>query len=163
MARTILLRRLEHAARTRTELAETLQQRAVPRDVAERVLDRFEEVGLIDDRLFARMWVESRQAGRGLAKRALKEELRRKGLREDDIAEAVGRVTPDAELASARGIALRRASALEGLPRQTQIRRLRGALARRGYSADVTATVAREVLGPHWQEGVSDDDCTCAG
>ncbi|MGB8022069.1 MAG: regulatory protein RecX [Candidatus Nanopelagicales bacterium] len=146
VARTILLRRLQQAPRTRTELAETLQERAVPPDVADRVLGRFEEAGLVDDRLFARMWVDSRQAGRGLSTRALREELRRKGVADDCIAEAVGRVTPEAELAAAREIVLRRASSLRGLPRPTQIRRLTGILARRGYSADVRARVVREVL-----------------
>ena len=80
VARTILLRRLEAAPRTRAELATTLRERNVPDEVALRVLDRFEEVGLIDDRVFARMWVESRQRGRNLSGRALRSELRRKGV-----------------------------------------------------------------------------------
>lgn len=130
----------------------------MPPDVAARVLDRFEDVGLIDDHLFAQMWVESRHAGRGLSRRALTQELRRKGLAEDEIAEAVGRVTPEAELAAARGIALRRAGGLKGLPRPIQLRRLTGALARRGYSGEVCARVAREVLGPLGQEATASED-----
>ncbi len=81
VARTILLRRLEAAPRTRSQLAATLRERAVPADVAQRVLDRFEEVGLIDDALFARMWVESRQSARQLSARALRQRAAHAGRR----------------------------------------------------------------------------------
>ena len=53
VARTILLRRLAAAPRTRAQLAADLAARDVPGDAAERVLDRFTEVGLIDDAAFA--------------------------------------------------------------------------------------------------------------
>src|ERR1700709_1865124 len=90
VARTILLNQLTGRARTRSELATKLSQREVPDDVATRLLARFEEVGLVDDAAFAREWVEQRQSGKGLAKRALAQELRRKG-----ITDEVGRETPD--------------------------------------------------------------------
>lgn len=146
VARTILLRRLEAAPRTRAELATTLRQRDVPDDVAQLVLDRFEEVGLIDDRLFARMWVDSRRAGRLLSTRALAAELRRKGVADDLIREAVSDASAEDELATAREVARRKARAVLGLPRATQVRRLSGALARRGYGPGVTAQVVREAL-----------------
>jgi regulatory protein len=146
VARTILLRRLEATPRTRAELATTLRERNVPEDVAVRVLDRFEEVGLVDDRLFARMWVESRQRGRSLSGRALRSELRRKGVPDPMIDEALEQVSPEAELSAAREVATRRARSLVGLPRDTQVRRLSGALARKGYGAALTAQVVREAL-----------------
>jgi regulatory protein len=146
VARTILLRRLEAAPRTRAELATTLRERNVPDDVAIRVLDRFEEVGLLDDRMFAQMWVESRQRGRSLSGRALRSELRRKGVPDPMIDEALEQVTPEDELSAAREVAARKARSLMGLPRPTQVRRLSGALARKGYGAALTAQVVREAL-----------------
>ena len=146
MARTILLRRLEAAPRTRAELATTLRERNVPDEVAVRVLDRFEEVGLIDDRAFARMWVESRQRSRSLSGRALRSELRRRGIGDELIGAALEQVSPEDELSAARSVAQRRARSLVGLPRATQVRRLSGALARKGYGATVTAQVVREAL-----------------
>ena len=89
VARTILLNQLTGRARTRSELATKLSQREVPDDVATRLLDRFEEVGLVDDAAFAREWVEQRQSGKGLAKRALAHELRRKGIDEETAREAM--------------------------------------------------------------------------
>ena len=146
VARTILLRRLEDQPRTRAQLAGTLRERGVPDDVAVRVLDRFEEVGLIDDRLFARMWVDSRQAGRGLSARALRSELRHRGVPDDVVAEALAAVGPEQELSAARTLARRKARSVAGLPRATQVRRITGALARKGYGAGLAAQVVREVL-----------------
>ena len=102
MARTILLDQLTGRARTRRELADKLRSRNVPDDVATRLLDRFTEVGLIDDAAFARLWVESRQASRGLARRALADELRRKGVDAELVREAVDEVDPADEEAAAR-------------------------------------------------------------
>jgi regulatory protein len=146
VARTILLRRLDAAPRTRAELATTLRDRNVPDEVAVQVLDRFEEVGLIDDRVFARMWVESRQRGRNLSGRALRAELRRKGVPDPLIDEALELVSARDERDAARDVAARKARSVVGLPRATQIRRLSSALARKGYGAGLTAQVVREVL-----------------
>jgi regulatory protein len=146
VARTILLRRLEAAPRTRAQLEATLRERAVPDDVAARVLDRFEEVGLIDDRLFAQMWVDSRQAGRLLSRRALSAELRRRGVADELVRDAVETVSAEDELEAARAIARRKARSVVGLPRATQVRRLSGALPRRGYGPGITAQVVGEVL-----------------
>jgi regulatory protein len=159
VARTILLRRLEAAPRTRAELATTLRERNVPDDVAQHVLDRFEEVGLVDDRMFARMWVESRQRGRSLSGRALRSELHRKGVPDALVDEALEIVTPADELAAAREVAARKARSVVGLPRATQVRRLSGALARKGYGPGLTAQVIREVLvAPQPDEDVLDAD-----
>ncbi len=153
VARTILLRRLDAAPRTRSELATTLRERNVPDDVAQRVLDRCEEVGLIDDRLFARMWVESRQRARSLSGRALRSELRRKGIRDEWIDEALEQVGPEDERDAARAVAASKARSVVGLPRATQVRRLSGALARKGYGPGLTAQVVREALEAGEYEG----------
>ncbi|HEY2306223.1 MAG TPA: regulatory protein RecX, partial [Streptosporangiaceae bacterium] len=70
-ARAICLRLLTAGPRTRAQLATALRKRRIPDEVAEAVLSRFTEVGLIDDAAFARAWVESRHHSRGLARRAL--------------------------------------------------------------------------------------------
>ena len=79
-ARAICLRLLTGTPRTRKQLADALRKREIPDDAAEEVLSRFEEVGLINDSAFADAWVESRHHGRGLARRALAQELRTKGV-----------------------------------------------------------------------------------
>ena len=146
VARGICLRALTGAPKTRQQLADLLAQRDVPEDAAEAVLDRFTEVGLIDDAAFARAWVSSRQAGRGLARRALSAELRAKGVEPEVAAEAVGEVDDDDERAAARRLVERRAGAMRRLDRTTATRRLMGMLARKGYSGGLAAAVVREVL-----------------
>lgn len=146
VARTIALRRLESAPRTRAELAKTLAQRGVPDAAADVVLDRFEEVGLIDDAAFAHAWVTTRHAGRGLGRRALSEELRRKGIAPDLIESACATLDDEDERVRARQLADRKVASMRGLDHRKAMSRLAGMLARRGYSASLAYEVAREAL-----------------
>ncbi|MFZ2501415.1 MAG: regulatory protein RecX, partial [Nocardioides sp.] len=134
VARRILLEQLTGRARSRAELADKLRGRGVPDEVAERLLTRFTEVGLIDDAAFAHAWATSRQSGRGLAKRALALELRRKGIDEETVAETLSGLDPEAEEAAARQLLRKKMRSMRGLPREVATRRLLGALARKGHS-----------------------------
>ncbi|MPZ61622.1 MAG: regulatory protein RecX [Propionibacteriales bacterium] len=146
VARAILLDRLSARPRTRAELAETLASKRVPDEIATRLLDRFEEVGLIDDAAFARAWVESRQAGRGLARKALARELRRKGVADEIVREAVDSVDSEAEADAARAVVRRKLRGMTGLEPHVARRRLVGMLARRGYPAGVAFRVVSDEL-----------------
>ena len=147
VARTILLDQLTGRARTRRELADKLRSRNVPDEVATRLLDRFTEVGLIDDAAFARLWVESRQSSRGLAKRALSDELRRKGVDAEIVREAVAAVDPADEEAAARRLVRKKLPSLRKVDSTTATRRLVGMLARKGYSAGLAFAVVKDELG----------------
>ena len=146
MARQICLRMLTAAPRTRAQLATALARRGVPDEVAEAVLDRFAEVQLIDDAMFARAWVESRHHGRGLARRALAAELRQRGVETDDIQAAVSDLDPEQEYATARALIERRLAGTRGLARPARFRRLMGMLARKGYPEGLAYRVVREAL-----------------
>jgi len=151
-ARQICLHQLEYAPRTRAELATTLRKKGVEDDVAEQVLRRFAEVGMIDDALFAQMWVTSRHRGKGLAGRALSQELRRKGVADETAAEAVASIDRDQELATARALVDRRLRSTAGLPTDARVRRLAGMLARKGYPAGTAFRVVREALAAEGEE-----------
>jgi regulatory protein len=137
---------LTERARTRSELATALARRNVPLDVSDAVLDRFTELGFVDDGAFAASWVESRHAGRGLGRRALTHELRAKGVDEASIADAVEAVGDAEEAVRARALVDRKLRATTGLPAATRARRLAAMLARKGYSGGVAARVVREAL-----------------
>ncbi|GFH39344.1 recombination regulator RecX [Streptomyces pacificus] len=145
-ARAICLRLLTGTPRTRRQLAEALRRRDIPDDVAEVVLSRFEDVGLIDDAAFAGAWVESRHHGRGLARRALARELRTKGVDPGLIEEAVGRLDADQEEETARELVTRKLRSTRGLDRDRRLRRLAGALARKGYPEGMALRVVRRAL-----------------
>lgn len=132
-------------ARTRQELADTLRRTNVPAEAAEAVLDRMTEVGLINDAELARSWVESRQQRRYLSRTALRHELQRKGVERDVVAEAVDEVSGDDEREAARALAQKKLRSLRGLEATVQRRRMAGALARRGFTADVVAVVLKEL------------------
>jgi regulatory protein len=146
VARTILLDQLTGQARSRHELEAKLAKKGVPADLGRRLLDRFEEVGLVDDAAFARAWVQSRQSGKGLARRALAQELRRKGVPDEDAKAALAEVDPDDEVEAARALVRRKLRSVARLDRQTAVRRLSGMLARKGYGAGVSFQVVREEL-----------------
>ncbi|MGH3365867.1 MAG: regulatory protein RecX [Nocardioidaceae bacterium] len=146
VARTIVLNKLSAQPRTRHELAEALARRRVPTEVAERVLDRFEEVGLVDDAAFARSWVESRHFGRGLAKRALAQELRRKGVADEVAADALDQIDAEDESVAARALVRRRLRTMTRLDDPARLRRLTAMLARRGYPSGMAMATVREEL-----------------
>ncbi len=146
MARKILLDQLTGRARTRSELADKLASRNVPGDIATRLLDRFEEVGLVDDAAFAREWVEQRQSGRGLARRALAQELRRKGIEDEVAQEVLGEIDDDDEVAAARMLVRAKLRSVRTLDRDKAVRRLVGMLARKGHSSSVAFRVVKEEL-----------------
>lgn len=158
VARGICLRALTGSPKTRQQLADLLVKRGVPEDAAVTVLDRLGEVGLIDDEAFARAWVSSRQAGRGLARRALKAELRAKGVDDDVAASAVEVVDDDDEREAARRLVERRLPSMQRLDRATANRRLMGMLARKGYSGGLAAGVVREALDGMVAGADSDDE-----
>ena len=153
VAREIALRRLDQRPQTRAELASALRTRGVPDDAAVQVLDRFEEVGLVDDAKFAAGWAQSRHGARHLSRRAVALELRAKGVSAELIDQATATIDQDAELDAARQVASAKRPSLAGLAYPVAYRRLAGALARKGYGASVVAQVVRETL-----RGDGDDD-----
>jgi regulatory protein len=144
VARKILLRRLSDRPRTRAELATALTRKGVPDDISTSLLDRFEEVGLVDDQEFARSWVKSRLSGRGLARRSLGAELRRKGVDAETVRTVLDEVDPDEEEAAARQLVRRKSRSMEGLDATVRMRRLTSMLARKGYPPGMAFRVARE-------------------
>src|SRR5215207_5921354 len=154
VARSIALRRLEAAPRTRAQLDDAMRRRSVPADIRDRVLNRFGDVGLIDDAMFAKAWVESRHAGRGLARRALAYELRRRGVEPTVVDEAVSALPADQEERTARSLVTTRLSSTRTLDPAARTRRLAGMLARKGYPPGLAFRVVRDALAA---DGVAEE------
>ncbi|WP_406067312.1 regulatory protein RecX [Micromonospora sp. NBC_01638] len=145
VAREICLRQLAVRPRTRAELAGALAKRGISEEVSAEVLDRYDEVGIIDDAAFARAWVSSRHAGRGLARRALANELRRKGVDGEVATEALGELDEETEADTARGLVERKLRTARGEP-DAVFRRLVGMLARKGYPPGVAIRAVKDAL-----------------
>lgn len=156
-ARKILLDQLTGRARSRHELADKLAKKNVPSEIATTLLDRFEEVGLIDDAAFARQWIESRGSqGRGLAGRALAQELRRKGIGDDVARDALEEIDTEDEREAARDLVRRKLRSMGALDDQAKTRRLVGMLARKGYAPGLAFAVVREQLGADVMDDLPD-------
>ncbi|KKD09024.1 recombination regulator RecX [Streptomyces sp. WM6386] len=145
-ARAICLRLLTGTPRTRKQLADALSKKGIPDEAAQEVLSRFEEVGLINDSAFAEAWVESRHHGRGLARRALAQELRTKGVDSTLIDAAVSQLDSEQEETTARDLVARKLRSTRGLDRDKRLRRLAGMLARKGYPEGMALRVVRQAL-----------------
>jgi regulatory protein len=156
-ARQVCYRLLTLAPRTKAQLADALAKRGIPEDVADDVLAKFVDAGLIDDAAFAKAWVESRHHGRGLAGRALRAELKNRGVDGDDIRDALDELDPGAEVATAKRLVQQKLAGMAGQPSDVKTRRLAGMLARKGYPAGLAFRVVREALEAEGFDVVSDD------
>lgn len=145
-ARTACLDMLSTRARSRAELADALTRRGFPADVVETVLDRLVEVRLIDDAAFAEQWVDSRHRHRGLGRRALADELRRKGVDNETAGVALAELGQDDERARARDLVDKRLPSLARFETAVATRRLVGMLARKGYGGGLAYEVVREAM-----------------
>ena len=136
---------LSYRPRSRAEVVTYLRRRSVPESQVASVTERLERAGLLDDEAFARFWVENRERFRPRGLRALRYELRTKGLSDEVIEEALASV--DVEQSALRA-AEKKAQRLARLDRPTFDRKLVEYLARRGFAYDV----AREVAERCWAE-----------
>jgi regulatory protein len=164
VAKALALRLLTRGPRSRAQLGEAMARKDVPEDVAQAVLDRFTEVGLIDDAEYARMLVRARLEDRGLARRALRVELRRKGIDDEVASMALRAVDEDLEETTARELARRRLAGSRGLAREVRMRRAVAMLGRKGYSSGLAVKIVCELLaaeGPS-AAGEPNDDTEAA-
>jgi len=134
------------APKTRAQLAQAMHRGGVPDEAAEAVLTRFTDAGLIDDAAFARAWVESRHYSRGLSRRSLSAELRRRGVDTEEIREAVDALDPKQEVATARRLIEQKMAASSGQPPEVRARRTASMLARKGYPPGLVFRLIREVM-----------------
>ena len=141
------LRFLEPRQRSADEVRRRLLLRGYRADLVEGCLERLLELGIVDDAAFAQAWVESRDRARPRGERALRAELRRKGIDRqvvDDVMETRESEQPAADADAARRVLERHASALARVadPRARR-QRAYGLPARSGFDSDV----ALEAIG----------------
>jgi regulatory protein len=146
--------------RSRAELERYLRARKTADGEAGEVLGRLAELGLVDDRDFARQWVDNRQEFRPRSLRALRMELRKKGVADPDARAALESVNESgAALAAARKKAPRLYSTVRGdpQPRRAFENKLTAFLASRGFDFDLSRETARmvwrEAADPEGREG----------
>ncbi len=146
VARKIALDQLNVRQRSVHELRTAMAKRNVPEDVAEEVLGRFREVGLVDDAAFAASLTASRSEFGLRGSRRIRQELQQKGVDREVADEVLSSLTREDERDAALRLAERRARSMSGLEPHVARRRLMGVLARRGFPSGIVTSVTDEVL-----------------
>jgi regulatory protein len=147
----LALRYLSYRPRSREELSRHLAEKELAPGLIEQVLARLSENGLLDDRSFAQYWVENREAFRPRGERALRYELKRKGVSEEAIGAALEQVD---EAESAYRVAQPLALRLAHVDRVAFRQKLGGLLARRGFGYETV----RQTVERLWREISPSDD-----
>ena len=155
-ARNVLLHQLARSAKSTSQLRKILDQREIPTEIAEKVLERFTEVGLIDDAAYAETIVNSRRNYKGLAKSAIKRELNEKGVSQALVEEAISGITAEDDFESAKQLATRRYRQMAHLERDVRTRRLAGYLQRKGYGSSSVFAAIKFAEDVYLQEAAGD-------
>lgn len=142
---------LSYRPRSAHEVHRRLEERKFSLQAIEKVLEKLQQAGLLDDEAFARYWIENREQFSPRSVRALRQELRQKGVPDSIIATALDDL--DEEEAAYRA-ASHQARRLTGLDRQAFRKKLGNFLARRGFSYDVS----RDVTNRLWAEQCDDTE-----
>jgi len=143
VATKIAVDALSRRARSRGELAEILAKRGTPEDVAERLIDRLVTQKLVDDHAFAQEWSRLRHRSKGLSRRVLAQELRKKSIAPEVIDEVLGEISRDDEIIAARNLVAKKLRSLNRFDSEVQYRRLHSLLARKGYSSNIISEAIR--------------------
>jgi len=140
------LRYLDYRPRSVDEIRRHLKGKSVEPDVIDEIVERLAQAGLLDDRAFARYWLENRNDFRPRGERALRMELRQKGVPDDIIDEVLAEGLSEDK--AAYQAALTQARKIRTTDPREFRRKLEAHLVRRGFSYDS----AREATARAWNE-----------
>jgi regulatory protein len=139
------LRLLSVRQRSRHELEDRLLRVGFEAEEVRAELDRLAEVGLVDDRRFAREFAEHELRVRLVGRRAVASALAGRGIDRTTIEEALEGCASD-DPAAAGALARSRARRLAGVPAEKAFPRLVSFLVRRGHAPETARRAAREAL-----------------
>ena len=155
-AKTIVYNQLAYSAKTRGQLRKKLQAEGFDAELIESLLDKFEAAKLIDDAEYAQTFVAQKSRTKKLSRAALRRELAERGVRGEEVENALAQRTDEQEREDAAELVrkkLRPGMDLSDRAEKDRVtRRLLGMLARRGYSSSVSMSVIREELAAYGAE-----------
>jgi regulatory protein len=134
---------LSYRPRSEAEVRRNLRKKNLEEDVIDAVIERLTRAGLLDDREFARYWVENRLQFKPRGARALRQELWEKGVPDPIISETLESVD---ENKAARRVAEDGARRMAHLQPDDFCRKLSAYMARRGFSYAVIKPLVEEML-----------------
>lgn len=128
------------------EIEQKLLRAGYRPSTVEMVVYKLQRENLLDDADFARQWVESRQSHK-LGRSRIAQELRRKGVSQEEAEEALSVIDEEDQLAGAIALAEKAAARIKpGEDMRKVSSRIAGMLARRGYSWDIAKQAIAQAL-----------------
>jgi regulatory protein len=146
------LRYLDQRAMTRYELKQRLQRKGYEINRINAVLDALEASQIIDDKHFAKLWMEEQQNHGTLSKRKLEMVLRQKGITPEIITEQSINLTTQSEVDACWALATRRVQKLKSLTPLAARQRLAGYLLRQGFDSAMVWEIVKKIVPAASQE-----------
>ncbi len=153
-AEKVLLQRLRGRSLSTAEAYAIVNATDIEPDEADEIIERFSELHYIDEEKLADQIVHSLHVRKGLGRKGVELEMRRRGLDACLILEKLDEL-PDDETDRAIELACKRVQQMERLDDQTIDRRLSGFLMRKGYSFAAVRLAVKTALESRGSEGGS--------
>lgn len=131
-------------ARTEKEIVDALRQNAYPEQTIARVMARLHEEGYVNDAAFAEQWVNAR-AVKGMGARRIRQELRLKGVSQEEIDNALNSTDENDLLETAVKMA-EKAARGKTLSDSSDRQKMIAALVRRGYDFSTAKAALQRLL-----------------
>ncbi len=133
------LKYISYRPRTTNEVRKRLENSSIPPDTINIVIEQLSEKNLLDDHQFAEFWVENRLAFRPKSRRALRQELRQKGVEDEIIENVIQEIKSEDDIALNAG--LKYLHRMEPMDRYLFKQRMGGYLARKGFTLETIGNV----------------------
>lgn len=146
---------LGRSDKTRKELSDKLRFKGYPDEVIEAIINKLLEDRYINEENYTENFVRSRSEYRKQGKSAISSELRRKGIPDEIINEALESISSDDERENAKELVESKIHSTRNLEAKKRINRLVGMLARKGYGIGLAFEIVNEVLNEH---ALNDED-----
>ena len=142
---------VSYRPRSVNEVRKNLKKKNIEEEIIDEVIERLIRGSLVNDRDFAQLWVENRSEFRPRGRRALRVELRQKGIEDDVIESAIADLNED-DLAYKA--AKKQARKYQQLEWQDYRKKMYGFLARRGFNYGIISSIVSKT----WAELTSHEN-----
>jgi len=140
------MRLLRYRPRSVSEACDRLKRRGFSAEEIGATIRRAEKAGLLDDRLFAKLWITDRLLHRPASRKAIAAELLEKGIAPEVFEPLLDEAYPPArERKMAFQLAAERYARLAGLDPERRARRTANYLARRGFPRSLAISIVRRL------------------
>ena len=144
------LRYLSYRSRSEKEIKDYLKEKSakspsLTEEIINKILEKLKEYEFIDDRKFAKFWVEQRTKFKRKPIRVIEYELKQKGIDSNLIEEILlAYDEKDLDLENAKKLAEKKLDFYRSLPPQKRQEKVMGYLLRKGFGYDIVKKVLRD-------------------